>query len=257
MPESERSDGGSSTTSSEGEASPSFDLGCDALLSVTYYNTERKSKQGREVPRSQQGPEFAPAKNRELQKLLDWNVYTRHQGTPPPGAQIIRTRFVCTHKDILDDNGGHVVRKAKARLVALGYQQDVTDEATDAPTATREGLRLLAAIAAEHGWDICSLDVESAFLQADPRDNTKHDIIALVPPPEANEPPDVCWILNKSLYGLRDAGAHWHTTFVNALVDKFGFRQCVNDESMLTLHQEGALAGCHNSEGSDARRPQS
>ena len=60
------------------------------------------------------------------------------------------------------------MRMAKARLVAKGFQERIDpDEAIDAPTATREGVRLVAFIAAQHQWRIGS---KTAFLQADERE---------------------------------------------------------------------------------------
>ena len=54
--------------------------------------------------------------------------------------QILRSRWVLTWKPIEGADGQVNSRKAKARLVVLGYMDPkLTEVARDAPTLTREG----------------------------------------------------------------------------------------------------------------------
>ena len=91
----------------------------------------------------------------------------------------------------------------KARLVARGFQE--TDKLQkDSPTANRESIRLLLIIAVSMGWKLKCLDVKSAFLQGDKINRVVH----LKPPKEANT--DKLWLLQKCVYGLKDASRLWY-----------------------------------------------
>ena len=105
-------------------------------------------------------PCFLEAKRKELESFKVNKVFNRVAVADlPPKTQLIDTRWVCTWKDLGD---GHM-RMAKARLVAKGFQERIDpDEAIDAPTATREGVRLVAFIAAQHQWRIGSIDVKTS-----------------------------------------------------------------------------------------------
>ena len=59
--------------------------------------------------------------------------------------------------------------KYKARLVAKGYEQEfgVDYEEVFAPVARHDTIRLFIALAAQNSWPIFQLDVKSAFLHGD------------------------------------------------------------------------------------------
>ena len=57
-------------------------------------------------------------------------------------------------------------RKAKARLVVLGYQDpSLTEVLRDAPTLTREGRNIILQCVASNMWTLCSFDITTAFLR--------------------------------------------------------------------------------------------
>ncbi|CAK0906464.1 unnamed protein product [Prorocentrum cordatum] len=73
-------------------------------------------------------------------------------------ADVIRCRWVLTRKS----DG-----TAKARLVLLGYQtEDIGQEPTASPTASRRARNILLTVAAASSWNIVKGDVTSALLQA-------------------------------------------------------------------------------------------
>ncbi|GJX08294.1 zinc finger, CCHC-type containing protein [Tanacetum coccineum] len=97
----------------------------------------------------------------------------------PKGHKAIGLKWVFKTKR---DANGNIV-KHKARLVAKGYIQEhgIDFEEVFAPVARMETIRLLLAIAANNKWEVHHLDVKSAFLHGDlkeevyvtqPEDNT-------------------------------------------------------------------------------------
>lgn len=187
----------------------------------------------------QNSPHFLDAKQKELESFRANGVFKRvNIKDLPRTVQVIDTKWVCSWKQVSDE-----VRMPKARLVAKGFQEQVNpEESIDAPTATREGVRLVAFTAAQNGWRLGSIDIKTAFLQANER-SAEDKEIAVRPPPEAKEDRNVVWVLVKSMYGLRSAPKDWWKTLSQALVSEFHFRQCMNDQAVFTLSREGKLAG--------------
>ena len=122
----------------------------------------------KEVPRHEHhhSLEFEEAKADELRKIRDFGVVRVVKRCDlPQGTSVVQTRWLCSRKDLddVDPDTGVRLQKTKARLVARGYQEPVNDESVDAPTATKEGSRLVAAIAAARGWRLGSDDVQGRF----------------------------------------------------------------------------------------------
>ena len=182
----------------------------------------------REVPVSEQGPEFSTAKLKEISDIRAYGaVESIDAALLPPDAQIVDTRFICERRS--------GTMEAKARLVALGFQESVGTDAIDAPTVTRTGVRLLLAHAARRRWKTTCIDYKRAFLQA--RDRHPNDpVIAVVPPPEAQEPPGFVWVLRKSLYGLRSAPKEWWLTLLASLLG-LGFTQSRHDPAVFIYRE--------------------
>nr|GEU95199.1 reverse transcriptase [Tanacetum cinerariifolium] len=83
----------------------------------------------------------------------------------PLGHKSIGLKWVYKVKK---DNMGNVV-KYKARLVTKGYvqKQKVDYDEVFAPVARLDTIRVILALAAQHGWSVHHLDVKSAFLNRD------------------------------------------------------------------------------------------
>ena len=208
---------------------------CDSV-SVVFVATKSTQERRKEVPPAEQGVLFDAAKQREVDKLREFDTFTEVSETNCPVGSVLDSRFVCTYKTIVSsaDQGciasGDAV-EPRARLVVKGFQQSLSgDEIIDAPTASREGSRMIAFKAAQEGWDIISLDVQSAFLQS----HTWDKDIYVRPPPDAPVPQGVVWKLKRSLYGLRSAPAAWWLTFSKTLKEH-GFKQCANDQAIFVL----------------------
>ncbi|KAM0021247.1 putative RNA-directed DNA polymerase [Helianthus debilis subsp. tardiflorus] len=122
----------------------------------------------------------------------------------PPNHKAIGLKWVFKLKR---DADGKVV-KHKARLVAKGYiqQKDVDFEDAFAPVARMETIRLILAIAATNGWLVHHLDVKSAFLYGD----LKEEVYVSQPTGyEVKGKENLVYRLNKALYGLRQAPRAW------------------------------------------------
>ena len=176
-------------------------------------------------------PEILEAKFKELEKWIDYGVYEPVKYT---GQNLISVRWVCTSKD------GQV----KARLVARGFEDDCINIRTDSPTCSKMNLRLTVAIASSKGWEINSLDIQSAFLQGEVMERD----VYLKPPLEANT--DKVWHLKRCVYGLNEAARKWYLKATSEIA-KLGMKQSKYDEAIFFWHHEGVLQGIMTSHVDD------
>jgi len=191
-------------------------------------------------------PDFIVSREKELTSILAHQVVEPvHISQVPRGQTIIQTRWIDKHKILTHPNdrlGQPQLLLAKSRLVAKGFQENVNGEPVDSPTATKEGVRLVTIIAAHNLWDIGSIDIATAFLQANKRTASESQIF-IQPPHEAGLPSDIVWLLLKSLYGLRSAPKSWWLSLTNFLKNELGFEQCTHDIALFTLRKSGTLHG--------------
>jgi hypothetical protein len=112
----------------------------------------------------------------------------------PTGHRAITLKWVYKLKK---DEAGAVI-KHKARLVACGFvqQEGVDFDDAFAPVARMESVRLLA-LAVQEGWRVHHMDVKSAFLNGD----LKEEVYVHQPPGFII--PSKVLRLRKALYGLR------------------------------------------------------
>ena len=189
------------------------------IFSVNWDEVEEWSPVEEEICMSvsaNRDPDIVEAKEAELQKWIDFEVYNEVEDT---GQEYVTTQWVITQKH--SDSG----RIVKARLVAHGFQERGPIQ-KDSPTALKESIRLLLIMAISTGYTINTLDVKSAFLQGDPINRS----VFLRPPKEANS--QKLWRLNKCVYGLKDASRLWYLRVYNVLVDEFKMQNLRLDEAM-------------------------
>ena len=136
------------------------------------------------------------AKEAELQKLIDFDVYTE---VDDEGQPCISTTWVLTGKE------GQI----KARLVAPGFGESETVE-RDSPTVAKSTTRLLMTTAMSRGWSI-----KSAFLQGKEIQRN----VFIKPPIEAKRGPGKVWKLRKTLYELVDAARQFYESVRDKLAD--------------------------------------
>ncbi|CAI7929690.1 unnamed protein product, partial [Closterium sp. NIES-54] len=99
---------------------------------------------------------------------------------------------------------------------------------TFSPTPKMTTLRVLLHVAAQHDYELHSLDFSTAFLQG-----SLHEEIWLRHPPgfTGSFPPGTQWSLRRPVYGLRQAPREWHDTLRTTLA-ALGFAPSIADPSL-------------------------
>ena len=120
----------------------------------------------------------------------------------------------------------------KARLVALGYQENSSNIQKDSPTCNRDSIRLLLT----ESWKLQHIDVQAAFLQGK---KISRDVF-IIPLKEAET--RKIWKLNKCIYGLVDRPRMWYVELRDTLA-KLNVVVSSYDESFIFWYDEGKLEG--------------
>ena len=144
----------------------------------------------------------------------------------PAGHQAIGVKWVFRVKK---DSAGEIV-KYKARLVAKGFVQKpgIDFDEVFAPVARLESVRLLLALATHGGWPIHHMDVKSAFLNGE----LKEEVYVEQPPGfVVDDHRRKVLKLHKALYGLHQAPRAWNAKLDTTLVD-MGFRRCNSEHAV-------------------------
>ena len=173
--------------------------------------------------------EIVEAKEKEFQNLQENDVF---EWVDDEGGKVVSTKWVITEKTNPDGT-----RKVKARLVARGFEEQLTDKRVDSPTASRQSLRLIFTAASTMGWELYSLDIASAFLQGKEIQRT-----VLVRPPKEFAVDGKVWRLKRCLYGLSDAPREWYNKVEDKLTE-LGGQVSMYDQSMFLWHEKGQLVG--------------
>lgn len=146
----------------------------------------------------------------------------------PRGCKPIGLKWVFKLKQNTD---GEVI-KHKARLVAKGYiqREGVDFEEVFAPVTRLETVRLLLAVAAKNGWEVHHMDVKSAFLNGD----LKEDVYVSQPEGFVKKNQEhMVYKLVKALYGLRQAPRAWYVKLSRCL-ENLGFSRCPFEHAVYT-----------------------
>jgi len=155
--------------------------------------------------------------------------------SPRAGHRPISLKWVYKLKK---DEKGDVI-KHKARLVARGFvqQEGVDYEDVFAPVARIESVRLLLALAAQEGWTVHHMDVKSAFLNGE----LKEEVYVQQPPGFAipGEESKV-YRLHKALYGLKQAPRAWNAK-LDSTLKEMGFKQSKHEAAIYRKGSEGSV----------------
>ena len=109
------------------------------------------------------------------------------------------------------------------------------------PVARIETIRLVIILAASYGWEVHHLDVKTAFLHGELKEEV------YVSQPEGFEikgKEDKVYKLKKALYGLRQAPRAWNIK-LNRILQEFGFTRCSKEPSLYKREdKKGVLMVC-------------
>ena len=140
----------------------------------------------------------------------------------PGGVNVVSARWVFAWKVDKDSN----IVKPKARLVARGFSQVHTVDflETYAPAPAASSVKLLVAIAVRNDWELRQLDLKQAFIQVDLDFN-----VFMKLPDGCEDKSGKVVKLNKSVYGLKQAGRRWAMHLDGVIVCKMRMKQCKAD----------------------------
>ncbi|GJX07177.1 retrovirus-related pol polyprotein from transposon TNT 1-94 [Tanacetum coccineum] len=144
----------------------------------------------------------------EFERLEVWELVP-----PPDKAFVITLKWI--YKVKLDELGG--ILKNKARLVARGYRQEegIDFEESFAPVARLEAIRIFLAFAAHMNMVIYQMDVKTAFLNG----NLREEVYVSQPDGFVDpDKPNYVYKLKKALYGLKQAPRTWYDMLSSFLI---------------------------------------
>lgn len=161
----------------------------------------------------------------ELASLQRLKVY--QDAVLPPGERAIGCKWVFKLK-----RGANGHTTCKARLVAQGFAQTANGyDEIFSPALKVESLRAAFLWAAKHQYSITHCDVETAYLNV----LLRHVIYMQKPPGVSVTDGNDCWLLRKSLYGLKQSGFEWNQCITKAL-SKLGFKAGLAEPCLFTRH---------------------
>ena len=165
-----------------------------------------------------------------IEGVTTWEITDRPYGCKPLGCKWV-------FKKKLRPDG--TIEKYKARLVAKGYAQKEEEDFFDTYSlvARLTTIRVLLSLAASHGLLVHQMDVKTAFLNGELKEQIYMDQPDgfVVPSQEGK----VCKLL-KSLYGLKQAPKEWHEKFERTLT---GVGFVVNDGDKCVYYRHGGGEG--------------
>jgi hypothetical protein len=151
-----------------------------------------------------------------MERLAVWEVVDR-----TPNLKTVGTTWVFKKKD---DRNANII--FKARLCAQGFSQThgVDFSKTFAPTGRLNSLQALISHAAATGLAFQQLDVKTAFLNAD----LKEEVYLSIPQGVNEDKKSKCLKLKKAIYGLKQAPLAWHNRLSTWLLS-VGFISSIAD----------------------------
>jgi hypothetical protein len=137
------------------------------------------------------------------------------------------------------DAEGNVIRN-KSRLVAKGYTQEegIDFEESFAPVARLEAVRIFLAYAAHKNMVVYQMDVKTAFLNGQLREEV------YVSQPEGfvdPEHPNHVYRLKKALYGLKQAPRAWYDKLTAFLLANSFTKGLLDPTLFIQKHGEDVL----------------
>lgn len=142
----------------------------------------------------------------------------------PKGRKVVGSRWVFRIKRGPDG----AILKYKARIVAQGFTQieGVDYDETFAPVAKLTSLRVILALTAEHDLEVHQMDVKSAYLNGELKEE-----IYMEPPPGFSTPEGMVFRLVKAVYGTKQGGRVWYED-IRGTLEEMGYRHTEADHAV-------------------------
>jgi transposase InsO family protein len=152
----------------------------------------------------------------------------------PKNKNVVSSKWVFCIKRGPDS----AILKYKARVVTQGFTQieGVDYDETFAPVAKLASLRAILAIAAELDLEVHQMDVKSAYLNGE----LKEDIY-MKPPPGFDVPKGMVLKLVKALYGTKQGRRVWYENIRDTL-KSMGYERTKADHAVFTRVRSSALS---------------
>ncbi|XP_033145473.1 uncharacterized protein LOC103839411 isoform X1 [Brassica rapa] len=163
-----------------------------------------------------------------IEKNKTWKLVDK-----PKKKNVISVKWI--YKIKTDANGNHI--KHKTRLVARGFSQEygVDYLETFAPVSRHDTIRAILAYAAQMKWQLYQMDVKSAFLNGD----LKEEVYVTQPPGYVTHGKEHKVLrLHKDLYGLKQAPRAWYGRIDSYFLQN-GFERSMNDVALYIMKQGG------------------
>ena len=159
------------------------------------------------------------AMNDEIVTLQKLEVY--HEVRPPPNAHVISCRWVYAMKQ----NAKGEVTCYKAQVVARGFNEHegIDYDETYVPTPRKSSILTLLALAVHFDWEITQVDVKSAYLNGELKDEIYMTGLAGY----LMNKKGAVWRLKKSLYGLKQSANCWYDK-LTSILDDGGFKPTID-----------------------------
>lgn len=183
-----------------------------------------------EAIRHQSWKQAMDAEIQSIERNHTWSLTTL-----PVGAKAIGVKWI--YKTKLNELGE--IDKFKAQLVVKGYAQEYGVDYTEvfAPVDRMDTVRMIIAVAAQRGWGIYQLDVKSAFLHGE----LKEDVFVEQPQGyEVAGKKDMVYKLHKALYGLKQAPRAWFS-HIEAYIVKEGFVSSSSEQTLFIKQKGGKI----------------
>lgn len=165
-----------------------------------------------------------------IEKNQTWELMNLPKDAKPIGVKWV-------FKTKLNENGD--IEKHKARLVVKGYAQRYGVDYTKvfAPVARLDIIHVILAVASQYGWEVFQLDVKSAFLHGELKEEV------FVQQPERfikKEEEEKVYKLKRALYGLKQAPRAWYSKIETYFLRE-GFKKCSSEHTLFTKSVGGQI----------------
>ncbi|KAJ9551744.1 hypothetical protein OSB04_015789 [Centaurea solstitialis] len=184
----------------------------------------------------------------QFERLGVWRLVPR-----PKNKTIIDLKWIFKNKK--DEDG--IVTRNKAHLVTKGYKQQagIDYDETFAPVARLEAIRIFLAYAAHKNFTVYQMDVKTVFLNS----KLKEEVYVSQPEDFVDRTkPNHVYILDKALYGFKQAPRAWYDHLSNALLDNGFYKGKIdptifiktegNDILLVQINVDDIIFGSTNSD---------